>query len=163
MNNEKTIEERIKNRFDSVLKTALRVVGSCQTESQLVNAYTWAVDVVLSLSDLVERTESPAAARFAHTYKGYIINQVRNLYKQRQGDVRAIPEIPAGKITIREVEPHISVCRTCNGKGKTAHVSGRKCPSCHGSGRVKISSTVKSLIQPYDPEKEDARFAVGMD
>lgn len=159
------VEAQIKNRFDTVLNSILSVVKSCQTDKQLECANDWASGVFLSLADLVERAESPAAARFAHSYKKYVLGRVRDLYVKMctDGDISPVSPDDDESITIREVEPHLSVCRNCGGKGVSAHISGRTCISCKGSGRVLVASTIKTRVRPYDPKEHDHRFPFKME
>lgn len=156
-------EAEVKKRFDSVLNTVLKVIESCRTEDQLSNAFNWAYSVIYQLGEFYERTGTVAEVRFAHGYKSYVAQKARDVQRATQRDVEALPEIPQGKIVVREVEPHVSVCRSCSGKGVTAHISGRTCSSCNGSGRVKVASTIRTRIQPFDPEREDPRLPVKMD
>jgi len=46
----------------------------------------------------------------------------------------------------RTIEPHVCVCRVCNGSG---NVRETPCRQCLGSGRVICSSEIKTYVEPY--------------
>lgn len=51
----------------------------------------------------------------------------------------------------RMSQPHIVVCKVCEGKGTK---EGATCPQCKGSGRVIVSCEVTTYVSAYVPEND---------
>lgn len=65
---------------------------------------------------------------------------------------------------VRYIPTRVAVCKRCEGKGVVfeynnedrTKVSGScQCPTCLGSGRVKVTSSVITTIKPFVPGKDD--------
>jgi len=75
---------------------------------------------------------------------------------------------PEVRTVIRDVAPHLTICRNCSGLGFVFNRADRSRPSCEcrfckGSGKVKVSSRVVTKVRPFIPGKEDRFDAITMD
>lgn len=61
------------------------------------------------------------------------------------------------KSSVRYVPTKVAVCKECEGKG-VVYTDGCPCtcPSCNGSGRVKVTCQVISTVSAFVPGKDDA-------
>ena len=83
-------------------------------------------------------------------------------------DKKAEMTDPEVRTVIRDVAPHLTICRNCSGLGFVFNRSDRSLPSCEcrfckGSGKVKVSSRVVTKVRPFVPGKEDRFDAITMD
>lgn len=71
----------------------------------------------------------------------------------------------------RYIPTRVAVCKRCEGKGvvfeysdeNRTKVSGScQCPTCLGSGRVKVTSSVITTIKPFVPGKDDKEGMLAM-
>ena len=65
----------------------------------------------------------------------------------------------------RYIPTRVAVCKRCEGKGVVfrTKVSGScQCPTCLGSGRVKVTSSVITTIKPFVPGKDDKEGMLAM-
>lgn len=71
----------------------------------------------------------------------------------------------------RYIPTRVAVCKRCGGKGvvfeysdeNRTKVSGScRCPTCLGSGRVKVTSSVVTTIKPFIPGKDDKEGELAM-
>ena len=59
----------------------------------------------------------------------------------------------------RYIPTRVAVCKRCEGKGV---VFEYRCPTCLGSGRVKVTSSVVTTIKPFIPGKDDKEGELAM-
>lgn len=65
---------------------------------------------------------------------------------------------------VRYIHERICLCRNCGGAGTVSvcslrdtlnqHPEEQVCPLCNGSGRVKVSGTIRTKITPYDENEK---------
>ncbi len=58
-------------------------------------------------------------------------------------------------VMVREVPPHLSICRRCGGSGKDPKTGLKECHVCNGTGRVKVTSVIHTTVRPYLPDEDD--------
>ncbi len=153
--------ERIKNLFEEKLAPILRALASCRTADQLNVTRVWGVGVILRLADQIEKNGNIQEKRFAKSYKYYINTQINEKYMEKKSETDVLT-------VVRKVPPHVSVCRTCLGIGKVYTVQGKRhvlqeCPDCCGTGKVKVSSTITTRVQPFIPGKDDVGKPISID
>lgn len=56
------------------------------------------------------------------------------------------------------IHPHIVICESCQGRGIVKKYNSRTlipetavCGSCEGSGRLEVSSTIRTTMKPFIP------------
>lgn len=131
-----------------------KIIDSCRTWEQLTVAYEWGTKVIISRSDN-EHPDAGTELALEHI-------------KERFNDKRSTLDNDGSLyVNVRDVPEHAAACRTCNGSGKyrikqTETQYGYQgfntaglCPVCGGSGRVMVSTTVRTTIKPYRDEKND--------
>ena len=146
--------ERIEKQFNEKLAPILRVLDSCQTPEQLDSSLRWGQEVLLGVADQVENkgTTQDKYTAYSRLKQRYMdkLTEMTNL------EVRTV---------IRDIAPHLAICRNCSGLGFVSGGTDRNCPSrecrfCKGSGKVKVSSRVVTKVMPFVPEKDDRSDAV---
>lgn len=156
--------ERIEKQFNEKLAPILRVLDSCQTPEQLNSSLRWGEEVLLGVADQMENKGTAQERNFAQSYKYTAYSQV----KQRYLDKKAEMTDPNVRTVIRDVAPHLTICRNCSGLGFVFNRSDRSLPSCEcrfckGSGKVKVSSRVVTKVLPFVPGKDDRFDAITME
>jgi len=134
-------------RFDIAAGSICNAIESCRTWSQLETAYKWGVDVVLSIGDRIARTEDARAIKAATARKQELLQLIKECFVAQRTQLEDVPETEY--INVREIPEHVSVCRTCSGTGFVTEPECRACSACNGTGRVNITTTVRTIITPY--------------
>lgn len=71
----------------------------------------------------------------------------------------------------RYIPIRVAVCKHCGGRGvvfeysnenKTKVSGSSGCPTCLGSGRVKVTSSVVTTIKPFVPGEDDKEGELAM-
>lgn len=147
--------EEVKQRFTHRLETVLRVLASCRTIEQLQSSKVWGIKVIFLLADQIEKNGSFSERRFTKEYKLKVCIQITEAYTKK------LDEITEGKdqTITRKVPAHVSICRSCSGVGKIfsldKDIQPQICPACLGTGKVKVSSTITTVIQPFIMGEDD--------
>jgi hypothetical protein len=140
--------ERIKKLFDTPAEHICRAIESCQTWDQLTTAHRWGVDVILSIGDHIALTEKSNVIGFALSHKQTVLLRIKDCFVKKRANIESA--VGSEYINIREVPEHVSVCRTCQGTGYLIEPAYHSCTICGGSGRVNVSTTVRTIIRPFE-------------
>ena len=154
----------VEKLFNEKLAPILRVLDSCQTPDQLNSALRWGEEILLGVADQVENRGTAQERNFAKNYKYTAYSQVKQRYVDKMAEMTDL-EV---RTVIRDVAPHLTICRNCSGLGFVINRADRSRPSCEcrfckGSGKVKVSSRVVTKVRPFIPGKEDRFDAITMD
>lgn len=147
--------DKVIQRFNNRLETVLRVLASCRTIEQLQSTKVWGIKVILFLADQIEKQGNFSERRYTKDYKLKVCIQITEAYTKK------LNEITEGKnqTITRRVPAHVSICRSCFGVGKIfsldKEVQPQMCPACLGTGKVKVSSTITTVIQPFVIGEDD--------
>ena len=144
--------KKIQQQFDEPAGHICRAIESCRTWSQLETAYKWGTDVVLSIGDHIARTEKPDIVKFATEYKQIVLRRIKDCFVKQRNQIEDVPGVEY--INVREIPEHVSVCRTCSGNGFLMEPAYHSCTVCDGSGRVNITTTVRTIITPFRAVEE---------
>lgn len=155
--------EQIEKQFNEKLAPILRVLDSCQTPEQLDSTLRWGEEILLGVADRLARQGTAQQRNFAVNYKYSAYNQV----KQRYLDKKAEMTDPEVRTVIRDVAPHLAICRNCSGLGVLFDRFDRSRPSqecrfCKGVGRVKVSSRIVTKVRPFVRGKDDRGDPIAM-
>ena len=140
----------IKPLFDEPAGHICRAIETCRTWSQLETAYKWGTDVVLSIGDHIARTENSHAVKAATDYKQDVLRRIKDCFVEQRNKIEDVPGVEY--INVREIPEHVSVCRACSGTGFVTEPAYHTCTTCNGTGRVNITTTVRTIITPYRAE-----------
>lgn len=156
--------ERIEKQFNEKLAPILRVLDSCQTPDQLNSALHWGEEVLLGVADQLENKGTAQERNFAKSYKYTAYSQVKQRYMDKMAEMTSL-EV---RTVIRDIAPHLTICRNCSGLGFVFNRADRSQPSqecrfCKGSGKVKVSSRVVTKVRPFVPGKDDRFDAITME
>lgn len=147
--------DKVIQRFNDRLETVLRVLASCRTIEQLQSSKVWGIKVILLLADQIEKQGNFSERRYTKDYKLKVCIQITEAYTKKLNE---ITEGRDQRIT-RKVPAHVSICRSCFGVGKIfsldKEVQPQMCPACLGTGKVKVSSTITTVIQPFVIGEDD--------
>lgn len=147
--------DKVIQRFNNRLETVLRVLASCRTIEQLQSTKVWGIKVILFLADQIEKQGNFSERRYTKDYKLKVCIQITEAYTKKLNE---ITEGRDQRIT-RKVPAHVSICRSCFGVGKIfsldKEVQPQMCPACLGTGKVKVSSTITTVIQPFVIGEDD--------
>lgn len=147
--------DKVIQRFNDRLETVLRVLASCRTIEQLQSSKVWGIKVILLLADQIEKQGNFSERRYTKDYKLKVCIQITEAYTKK------LNEITEGRdqMITRKVPAHVSICRSCFGVGKIfsldKEVQPQMCPACLGTGKVKVSSTITTVIQPFVIGEDD--------
>lgn len=147
--------DKVIQRFNNRLETVLRVLASCRTIEQLQSTKVWGIKVILFLADQIEKQGNFSERRYTKDYKLKVCIQITEAYTKK------LNEITEGKnqTITRRVPAHVCICRSCFGVGKIfsldKEVQPQMCPACLGTGKVKVSSTITTVIQPFVIGEDD--------
>lgn len=147
--------DKVIQRFNDRLETVLRVLASCRTIEQLQSSKVWGIKVILLLADQIEKQGNFSERRYTKDYKLKVCIQITEAYTKK------LNEITEGRdqTITRKVPVHVSICRSCFGVGKIfsldKEVQPQMCPACLGTGKVKVSSTITTVIQPFVIGEDD--------
>lgn len=147
--------EEVKQRFENRLETVLRVLASCRTIEQLQSSKKWGIEVIFLLADQIEKNGNFGERRFTKEYKLKVSLRITEAYSKK------LTEIKEGldRTITRRVPAHISICRSCSGVGKIfskdKDVQPQLCPACLGTGKVKVCSTITTVVQPFITGEDD--------
>ena len=153
--------ERIEKQFNEKLAPILRVLDSCQTPEQLDSSLRWGQEVLLGVADQVENKGTTQERNFVRSYKYTAYSRLKRRYMDKLAEMTSL-EV---RTVIRDIAPHLAICRNCSGLGFMSGGTDRICPSqecrfCKGSGTVKVSSRVVTKVMPFVPGKDDRSDAV---
>ncbi len=147
----KMTEAEVREQFDELLEDILRILGSCENQTQQTAVYDWGYVVISATCELMERTFAVGSAKYARFYSGHVARQLRDKYREAHSGIANMdPEYSS--VAIREVPEHLSICRSCGGTGKDAKTGLRECHYCEGTGRVRVVSVIRTMIRPYSPD-----------
>ncbi len=148
--------EHISWQFNELLGPIIRILNSCQTSEQLRTGHTWAVNVIIGLRNHIQRIspqDEGAAAAEAQAALSELHQRYRISWSYDQID---------GETVVRQVAPHLSICRSCGGSGVEAKTGTGICAACGGSGRVKVASIIHTMVKPFSPGHDDAALPLKM-
>lgn len=153
--------ERVEKLFTEKLAFILRVLDSCQTPEQLANAKRWGGETLAGIVCLIEHGGSAEEERLAQSFKRTTYNQVKQRYLEKLAEMTD----PQVHTVIRNVAPHVSICRYCGGIGLHFDLDEMpyKCKFCNGTGKVKVSSRVVTKVRAFTPGKDDAGKPITME
>lgn len=154
----------VEKLFNEKLAPILRVLDSCQTPDQLNSALRWGEEILLGVADQVENRGTAQERNFAKGYKYTAYSQVKQRYMDKMAEMTSL-EV---RTVIRDIAPHLTICRNCSGLGFVFNRADRSQPSlecrfCKGSGKVKVSSRVVTKVRPFVPGKDDRFDAITME
>lgn len=156
--------ELIEKQFNEKLAPILRVLDSCQTPEQLNSSLRWGEEVLLGVADQVANRGTSQERNFVQHYKYTAYSQVKQRYMDKMAEMTNL-EV---RTVIRDIAPHLTICRNCSGLGFVFNRADRSLPSqecrfCKGSGKVKVSSRVVTKVRPFVPGKDDRFDAITME
>lgn len=156
--------ERIEKQFNEKLAPILRVLDSCQTPEQLNSSLRWGEEILLGVADQVENRGTAQERNFTKSYKYTAYSQVKQRYIDKMAEMTSL-EV---RTVIRDIAPHLTICRNCSGLGFVFNRADRSQPSqefrfCKGSGKVKVSSRVVTKVRPFVPGKDDRFDSITME
>lgn len=156
--------ERIEKQFNEKLALILRVLDSCQIPDQLNSALRWGEEILLGVADQLENRGTAQERNFTKSYKYTAYSQVKQRYRDKMAEMASLDV----RTVIRDVPPHLAICRNCSGLGFVANRADRSLPSqecrfCKGSGKVKVSSRVVTKVRPFVPGKDDRYDSITME
>lgn len=105
--------ERIEKQFNEKLAPILRVLDSCQTPDQLNCVLHWGEEVLLGVADQLENKGTARERNFAKSYKYTAYSQVKQRYMDKMAEMTSL-EV---RTVIRDIAPHLTICRNCSGPG----------------------------------------------
>lgn len=154
----------VEKLFNEKLAPILRVLDSCQTPDQLNSALRWGEEILLGVADQVENRGTAQERNFAKGYKYTAYSQVKQRYMDKMAEMTSL-EV---RTVIRDIAPHLTICRNCSGLGFVFNRANRSQPSlecrfCKGSGKVKVSSRVVTKVKPFVPGEDDRFDAITME
>lgn len=155
-------EQNISDQFTGLLGPVLKVLDSCQNPIQLKTGYDWATNLIIGLRDHIGYGGDTKEMTHAETHSEKALHVLLKRYCKMGGVENALTLILDEDVVIREVKPHLSVCRSCGGSGVDAKTGLKSCHYCRGTGRVKVASVIRTMIRPFIPGEDDPRLPLKM-